>query len=606
MAIPNLGLRDIENVPGRLAQGMPLRCDHMIPILCLAAVSFLPLQERTDVSRWAPPESQVLASVDSHDLDTRALHGFVSALLKTEEGLTTLLGPRATRSLQAALDFTKGWPDLPVGAVIQNLARGGILFGQVPSAEATAKGDGEPESFLILNFAKVDQAKQAADVLRTWLSLGERFGQGRELLESLVRDGSRLVYATQEGLRRGILDRIRGKQELSPARFSQSFFGGRGGSLLRLRLWADISQSLDEKNFESNKDEPLGAMLLAGLFDGIEAAGQYRFRADLAGGAEPRLSLRLDLPGFRKGLPPGALSVWTTGDSWLPASSEDQILRFRVARDFSALVKDRVALLSTRGQAELDKTLQGLEFGFQGAQAEKDILPDLAPGFSGLAVLGREENRVQEGPASYCLPQGLLAFGHKGMVLAKRVPSALRLFVVAGNSNRKRRGQDLYRVRSETQEGLALSVARIATRKKPRPLTASFEPCVASSESTLYVSSSPELCRSLFDAGEREPLPAAPGLTPGNFLEVQGSNLSLALLQNLDLARAQLVLRRGLSYARAEKRLRSIARLLAAAGRLSYHDGFRGEDLELALDWSPAPELFDASFWQPKRRESLR
>lgn len=580
----------------------------MIHSFCLAAFSVLPVQGRTDLCRFAPKDCGLLVSVESRAFDARALHDFLSTLMRAPEGLPALLGPRARKRFEAALSFTKTWPDLAIGKALEDLARGGLLIGQAASRRASTTGTSKPDTFVILGFETRDQAHNAYEVFRTWLSLGKLLGKagGQKILDSFVQSGKNLVFAERKLLRRSILDRMRGKTDLTKARLSDAFYSAHEGALLGVRLWLDFSRSLDKKNFAEMKNEPFASMLFAGLHDGLRKSGPLLFRADLDAGDEPRLSLALRLPGFSKGLNPGIRAVWDAGDAWLPAASENQILRFRIARDFSSFVKARQELLSARGEAELDKFLQGIEFGFQGSQAETVLLPDLMPGFSGMAALGNEENQVREGSLHYCLPQGLLAFGHRAGALASKAPAALRLFVIAGNANRKRNGKDLYRLRTEKGEGYSLSTAHIATRKDPRPLAASFEPGVASTKTSFYLSSSPSLLKEMFKNGERERITAADGSTLGNLLQVRGDKIALALLQNLDLARAQMVLRQGISYANAESRLRFLARLLDAAGRLDYRDGFSGEDLEARLIWSPKSQLFDPLFWNVKRRESVR
>ena len=66
----------------------------MIQSLCLAAITLLPLQEPTDLSRFAPEATDFVVSVRSRSFDTAALHGFVAQLMKAEEGLPVLLSLR--------------------------------------------------------------------------------------------------------------------------------------------------------------------------------------------------------------------------------------------------------------------------------------------------------------------------------------------------------------------------------------------------------------------------------------------------------------------------------------------------------------------------------
>ena len=175
----------------------------MIHSLCLAAFSFLAFPQSDhpdDLSRFAPSESALLIGVDSREFDSRKLHSLIAALAKDPLGLPALLGPRGASRLQAALAFTKAWPDLPVGRSIDKLAHGGLLFGQAVPPAAGAKGAADSGVFVMIRFGSEDDATAAAEVLRTWLSLAKLFGAagGQKIVDSMEQAGSRIVIARSD------------------------------------------------------------------------------------------------------------------------------------------------------------------------------------------------------------------------------------------------------------------------------------------------------------------------------------------------------------------------------------------------------------------------
>ncbi|MEZ5990319.1 MAG: hypothetical protein R3F30_14605 [Planctomycetota bacterium] len=522
-----------------------------------------------DLSPLAPADSLAVAELRSPAFALRSLQALARRLEADDGPLADLVPERVRRRLELGLAWSDRWPELAVGRMLDRVAHEGLLVGLRP-------GDGGPRPFAILQLAEDAHAEEAASVLRSW-TLAVRVCGGRTCV--LARTETEL-----DGLAEAVA------AAAGPARFAGAS-GDAGGDLVALRLWIGPAVLARTRDLPKLREDPGAAWFLCGLPEALRGSAGVVVEAGVDAGRGLRLRARF--AGFAKALPAEARSVWTGGEALWPAEVPGTVLRFRVARDLAALVEHRRSLLDDAGQPPLDRFLQGLEFGFQGARAEDELLADLRPSTTGLLALGAAEDRVEERGLSYRLPRGLLSYGHGGSLLAAQLPQALRVLVVAGNAGRQRKGQAPYRIEDAGDEALAMATARVQSGLEPRPFGEVLRPTVGSTGKRLYVASSPGLVRAVVAEGETVALPAEARCTPLDRLEVDGTALAEGLEQNRDLVATRFVLDRGDSYAEARKlvdRLAALGRLLPG---LAVWTGFDGDDLVLGLELETAPRLWD-------------
>lgn len=567
--------------PSRRNEMMDLR-SAAFPLVWVAAAAPAAAQELAPGSamprtiEFAAPEGTFLfVRGRGLHVDVAGLRDLARRLLGRGGPLAELLDADEARQARAGLLRLAGVERNAIGAAIEELAQGEVAFG------LRLAGTPRPVPFLL------GRARDEAGARRLARPFARVFGL------PMRRKGT-FVYLTHgRSMEPAIADTIaRVRRGRGPTRIGARI-GRELVSRAPLAAWLDLGDSRAGKFLSSwlrrRPEQPAAAYLAGGLGSTIANArslvAEARFAWD-------RIAIQLRAPDVRDRMPGWVAEILGLAEPAFPdlPELEGMLARFRLSRSLARYLEHRQKVAGQRAQKAIQSFLANVELFFRGTRAERDIFPQIRPGLAGIATLPRADDPRPAQP--YRLPTAAFVSGltHVGR-FANALEGAMQVILAGRNSERRRNGKLLFRLRGKKGDGLRVLYSEQAAPAggRPVPTDATFAPVLARSDKHFTIGFSKSLCTELLLPLRRAPEPVRPaaGRRVLDMLDVRFANVAQSLLQNRVLIESRLLLDRGFGFERAGAWVDALADLVRMAGRATLQSGLAGKDWFLSLDWRP-------------------
>ncbi len=263
------------------------------------------------------------------------------------------------------------------------------------------------------------------------------------------------------------------------------------------------------------------------------------------------------------------------------------IARVRLSRSIAGFAQHRRALAGPRARQQWDQFLSNVEMFFKGRTVERDVFPDLGPGFALVATRGPPPN----GEFPHRMPTGAVVTRLSGRRLPRALDAAMQVLMLIVNQDRGRRGKIPFRARAGRGSASAgvrwfAATLRRPSGGRPWPLEAALAPSLARTKSAVAFGFSKDLCRKLAGRPDAAPRPASVGRVL-DAIELCFDQAAAAVRDARDVLRARVMLNRGLDPRRAAAYVDALAELVGMLGHASFETTLRNGDLTASLVWRP-------------------